>query len=309
MNSCVSCQRAECSAMANPVLVEAVARRRASRAATAAPSRSSMRTGAAVLALGDVERPVYPALGRQGAAGAGAGRIGRARTASLRRRGTGARLRVARRRARPRGDRRPHARPRPGSMPARSNAAPTGRCTSRRRRRWRARARAPRRSTTTAPASTPASCAPPARWACRTAATSRRRIRCSARSRPCWKASPASRSTTSDVPSTDCSVPTWAIPLTALARAFARFGTGHGLGAARAQGGRAAACRLCRQAVVRRRHQSVLQRDHGAFRRARLRQDRRGRRRSAAPCRSRASASRSSATTGQAAPPRRSWRR
>src|SRR5262245_52755160 len=33
-----------------------------------------------------------------------------------------------------------------------------------------------------------------------------------------------------------CSVPTWAIPLSGLARAFARFGTGHGLGAARAAG-------------------------------------------------------------------------
>jgi L-asparaginase II len=37
-----------------------------------------------------------------------------------------------------------------------------------------------------------------------------------------------------------CSVPTWALPLTGLARAFARFGTGHGLGRERA----AAAARL-----------------------------------------------------------------
>jgi L-asparaginase II len=32
-----------------------------------------------------------------------------------------------------------------------------------------------------------------------------------------------------------CSIPTWAVPLTNLAQAFARFGTGRGLGAARAQ--------------------------------------------------------------------------
>jgi L-asparaginase II len=32
-----------------------------------------------------------------------------------------------------------------------------------------------------------------------------------------------------------CSIPTFAVPLTALAHAFARFGTGHGLGEARAK--------------------------------------------------------------------------
>jgi L-asparaginase II len=32
-----------------------------------------------------------------------------------------------------------------------------------------------------------------------------------------------------------CSIPTWAVPLTNLAQAFARFGTGRGLAAARAQ--------------------------------------------------------------------------
>jgi L-asparaginase II len=44
-----------------------------------------------------------------------------------------------------------------------------------------------------------------------------------------------------DEPAVDgCSVPTWALPLTNLARAFARLGTGHGLSPQRAQ----AACRL-----------------------------------------------------------------
>jgi L-asparaginase II len=43
----------------------------------------------------------------------------------------------------------------------------------------------------------------------------------------------------------NCSVPTWAVPLDRLARAFARFGTGHGLGLVRAQ----AAARL-RQACA-----------------------------------------------------------
>ena len=35
-----------------------------------------------------------------------------------------------------------------------------------------------------------------------------------------------------------CSIPTWAVPLRALATGFARFGTGHGLGAARADAAR-----------------------------------------------------------------------
>jgi L-asparaginase II len=51
---------------------------------------------------------------------------------------------------------------------------------------------------------------------------------------------------TPDVCAVDgCSVPTWAIPLTQLARAFARFGTGRGLAPARA----AAAARLRRAAA------------------------------------------------------------
>jgi L-asparaginase II len=47
--------------------------------------------------------------------------------------------------------------------------------------------------------------------------------------------------TLGDVAVDGCSVPTWAIPLTNLAQAFARFATGHGLAPARAR----AAARLC----------------------------------------------------------------
>jgi L-asparaginase II len=42
-----------------------------------------------------------------------------------------------------------------------------------------------------------------------------------------------------------CSIPTWAIPLRALARGFARFGTGHGLGPSRAE-----AARIIRESVA-----------------------------------------------------------
>ena len=47
-----------------------------------------------------------------------------------------------------------------------------------------------------------------------------------------------------------CSIPTWAVPLAALAHAFARFGTGHGLGARARQGGGAAARGLRGAALV-----------------------------------------------------------
>src|SRR6202171_2914973 len=72
-----------------------------------------------------------------------------------------------------------------------------------------------------------------------------------------------------------CSVPTWAIPLENLARAFAKFATGHGLAPERA---RAIARVLRAKTVARRRHRAVLHRDHAAVRRAGVREDRRRRR-------------------------------
>ena len=69
-----------------------------------------------------------------------------------------------------------------------------------------------------------------------------------------------------DAPGVDgCSAPNWPMPLAALARAFARIGSGQGVGRAR-QGARAPACRLRGEAVVRRRHRAVLYRRDGAFR-------------------------------------------
>ena len=145
-----------------------------------------------------------------------------------------------------------------------ANAARTGRSTSRRRRRWRAPAAWRARCTTIAPASTPAFSAPPARSMPIAAATSSRRIRCSARSRPCWKVS-AGATLGEDVCAVDgCSVPTWAMPLAALARAFARFGSGQGLGGRACQGGGAAARGLRRASLARRRHRALLHRDHAA---------------------------------------------
>ena len=117
----------------------------------------------------------------------------------------------------------------PGSTLARSNAARIGRSTSPRRRRWRAPAARRARCTTIARASTRAFSASPAPLdADRRRTTSSRRIRCSARSRPTLEGL-IGAALSQDVCAIDgCSAPTWAMPLRALARGFARFGTGAG---------------------------------------------------------------------------------
>ena len=73
-----------------------------------------------------------------------------------------------------------------------------------------------------------------------------------------------------------CSVPTWAMPLAALARGFARFGTGAGLTPERAKAAARLRAGLRRASLARRRHRPVLHRDHAALRRAGVREDRRG---------------------------------
>ena len=62
---------------------------------------------------------------------------------------------------------------------------------------------------------------------------------------------------------------------TALARAFARFGSGRGMAPERAKARQAHPPRMCAQTLLRRRHRPVLHRDHAALRRARVGEDRR----------------------------------
>ena len=66
-----------------------------------------------------------------------------------------------------------------------------------------------------------------------------------------------------------CSIPTWAMPLAALAQAFARFGTGQGLGRS-APRRRAPARRVRGAALFRRGHRAFLHRDDEAVRCARV---------------------------------------
>ena len=159
---------------------------------------------------------------------------------------------------------------RPGSTPARSNAARTGRSTSRRRRRWRAAAARRRRA--------------PQQLLGQARGLSLRRLRASTPTtrdyvEPTHPVQRVVRRTLEDLTGATlsqdvcaidgCSVPTWAMPLAALARGFARFGTGLGLTPERAK----AAARLRDACAAHPWHVGgtgrFCTRDHAALRRAR----------------------------------------
>jgi L-asparaginase II len=75
-----------------------------------------------------------------------------------------------------------------------------------------------------------------------------------------------------------CSVPTFAMSLDRLALAFARFGTGRGAGARAGCSGAAAAHGVCGLSVAHRRHRAILHRGDDELARTGLREDRGGRR-------------------------------
>ena len=108
-----------------------LARHCASNRRIAAPSPCSMPTARVLAAHRRHPATDLPALRRQGAAGPAAGRERRRRQARPRRRGTGHRLRLARRRATCTPRSWPACWTRPASTPARSNAACTGPSTTR----------------------------------------------------------------------------------------------------------------------------------------------------------------------------------
>ena len=116
---------------------------------------------------------------------------------------------------------------RAGSSPA-WNAAPIGPWPRRRAGRWRGRAKGRPRCTTIAPASMPGSSASPAGSTRGRAATSaRHRVQEIVRGS---LEDLTGASHTEDVRGIDgCSIPTYAMPLPALAFGFAKFGTGTGI--------------------------------------------------------------------------------
>ena len=260
--------------MSNPVLVEVV-RGALVESRHAGAVAVADGAGRLVFAAGRRGAAGLSALGDQGAAGATAGRIRRRRPLRAWRRGTGAGLRVAQRRARPCGDRDEHADARRPRSRARSNAARTGRSTSRRRRRWRdPAAQASALHNNCSGKHGGFLCA-----ACAMGADTGSYVEAAHPVQREVKAALESltgAALSQDVCAVDgCSVPTWAVPLGALARGFARFGTGEGLPPERAK----AAARLraaCAQhpwhvAGTGRFCTEMMRR----VRRARVRQDRR----------------------------------
>ena len=132
-----------------------------------------------------------------------------------------------------------------------------------------------RHSTTIAPASMRASSASPARSASSRPAMWRPTMRCSAPSPP------RSAEVTGAPPHVErrgidgCSIPTYAVPLAALALGFARFGTGHTLRAAARRRRAAAAGRRRRLPDAARRQRPLRHQGHAGARRQGLRQGRR----------------------------------
>ena len=216
--------------MTNPVLVEVVR-----GAAIESRHRGAVAIydteGAEYLAIGDVANPIFPQVGGQAVPGAAAGRVRGRRRLRTERQGTGDRMRVPRRRGRARRRRRRVSWRARVSTAARSNAAPIGRCTRRPRGRWRATTTRPRPCITIAPASMRRCCVWRASWGSITGTTSAPSIRCSGRSGRRLKVRSIVPLDTYGIDG--CSIPTYAVPLSNLARAFARFGTGRHLGAQR----------------------------------------------------------------------------
>ncbi len=187
--------------MSNPVLVEVT---RGAAGGEPPPRRrrgEPMPQGRSVFAVGDVDCAGLSALGDQGVAGHCPRRRRRRRPIWLWRRGTGARLRFAQRRAGTHRRRRADAGEQPASMPRRCAAARIGRFRSPPLMRWRGPARR-RRWITIAPASTPAFSASPARWAPIPPNIFVPSIRCSGRCAPCWRISPAPSLAKRSAPST-----------------------------------------------------------------------------------------------------------
>ena len=164
-----------------------------------------------------------------------------------------------------------------GATQPASNAARIGRSARRPAGRSPRRARSRRPCTTTAPASMRASSASPAA----SDADPTGYVGAGAPGAAAW-----SRAALEDLTGAShadetrgidgCSIPTYAIPLPALAFGFARFGTGPGISARR----RAAAAQRIRKAVAStsvhgRRHRPLRHAGDGGPRRARLHQDRR----------------------------------
>ena len=251
------------------------------------------------------------ALGRQGAAGAAAGRNRARRTASA------SATRNWRWPARPTAASPAMSRPRSAMLARAGLDARRARmrraladAPSRRRRRWRAPGASRRRCTTTARASTRAFCAPPARLGGRPARLrASPSIRCSARCKATLESTQRRRLLRRRAaPSTAARCRPGRCRCTAWRCAFARFGTGHGLAPERAQ----AAARLRAACAA---HPGIvagtgrfcteMMRLFGA--RVFVKTGAEGVFCGALP--ERASASRSNATTGRRAPPRSSWRR